>query len=1264
MTLPHLDPVIEDVVLYREDGTAIGKDDIVSPGEKVQVQCTVRNTYAYPGSEQYPMHVKLANTTANPTQGLTPFADASHPLQVNGTTVATAPGPNTVTGANGVPVTLVGTSPTTVSYWATISGATGGAVTLSHELIEDTFQGRKYATVELVAEQSLRPLPDGADPDDPSSWGVPGSDYHYTRLPQPNANGWNTTPVAVQFFGGDFDSLTLAPANGDAAVSLADRQTWTRADDTDGYGVQISAANSETGDVSSKRDDTIKIDTSAPRLSLDPALGALTADDRPSDPSKATSGVWRLHRTGADGSVGSGRAASREFPLADGAGAATQTVAGIANGWYVAEDAAGNLSAPLKVSSTEPPAVERPAGSLAGPGDPGYAPPVGPPLGPGSDPVPGPTVKEDGEGLRHAVIEETVSEMIDPAAPPFGGLLEPAEAMALMDYRYAASSTAAPTTKVDTLLDAAGDPIASFDTKVPGECTVKRVITDAQGNTTTILLHYSTIRDNCPVVRPIVPVDPNDPDGPKAPDDPLSPSGPVTTDPDGTQHATVDCEATEATGPGTIDQVGALALLQRHFDVATLADARAHLTVQSMKELAGGDVSSIDLSRPADYLITYLAADDEGNTTTVRLTYHLVKTKAPEVKPHPTPTDPNPAPLEPSDPPHIHPDGTHHAVMSDKLRVPVRAGEALSLQAARELMEGRYTFAALGGGATTERSLTMATANGNPVGSIDLSKPGTYLISCTRADADGNTATVNLTYEVFRDECPPIRPLEPTDPADPTGPQKPGEPIEPSGPVTEGADGTQSVEVDCSVTEAVTHGTMDAAGAEALLRRHFLPTDVDGGTKVTVTVQSMTNAAGNQLSTIDTSRVADYLITYLVRDAKGNTTTVRLTYHLVSSSIPGTIVTPDPGTDPNPQPGDDPLNPRPHPIDPAYPPTVAPDGTQHGVIEDAMYVKVRPGGSLTMADARSLMLRRYAFTPEGGGAVTELALALADGAGTSVSSIDLSRPGSWLVTYKVADQNGNTVTVRLRYVVTSSSPSVTPSQPGGSEGPGGSDPGNPGGAPSGTPLTPSEVIVDPDTGLTRSVVEDHVIVSTADEQVTPAAMSAFIASRYAFAADDGTAGKARAALTRGEVHLFDAYRKAVSSIDRSTPGLWYADQTIADAWGNTTELRLTYEVRESTAGGSMGGTGNGSGDGSGSGNGGNGSGAGNGLGDGAGSGSGWASRIHALPQTGGILGPCPLHPLFALMILLTSAYTMMRLRQEARARGEGDTRRRWGRSCS
>ena len=1241
IALPRLEPAIESVDLFRENGAKIGKDDIVLPGEKVRVHCVVKNAYPSPNSQQYPMHVKLANTADHPTQGLAPFADAAHPLQVNGTTVATTSGPNTVAGTNGVPVTLVDSTPATVSYWATITGATGSAVTLSHELIEDTFQGRKYATVELVAEQSLRPLPGDADPDDPSSWGTPGTDYHYTRLPQPNANGWNTIPVAVQFFGGDFDSLTLVPANGDATAVLADRQAWTRADDTDGYGVQISAANSSTGDVSSKRDDTIKIDTSAPRLSLDPALGALTVDDRPSDPSKATSGVWRLHRTGADGSVSSGRAAPQEFPLTNGAGAPTQTVANIANGYYVAEDAAGNLSAVLKVGSTEPPAVERPSGSIVDPGDPNPPTPVGPPVGPG-DNVPDPAVTEDADGLRHAVINETVTEMIDPAAPPFGGLLESAEATALMDYRYAASSTAAPLAVSDALLDADGNPLASFDTKVPGECLIRRVITDAQGNTTTINLRYQTVRDNCPPVRPLQPSDPSDPDSPKVPGDPLSPSGPVKEDPDGTQHAEVDCEVTEATGPGTMDASGALALLERHYDMGT-----AKLTVRSLQDAAGASVPTIDLSRPANYLITYVASDAQGNTTTVRLTYHLVESKAPEVKPKPDPSHPDPKPLEPPTPPHIHPDGTHHATVYDTVRTPTQPGASLSLDAVRALMEGRYTFAATGGGTTTERSLVLTNAAGSAVGSIDLSREGTYHIAYTRADAAGNTTTVNLTYVVFRDQCPLIRPLEPVDPADPGGDKKPGDPLRPNGPVTEDPDGGQHVEVTCEVVEVVTHGVMDKVGAQALLRRHFLPTDVDGGKDVAVTVQSMKNAAGDAISAIDLSRVASYQIVYLVSDGDGNSTTVRMTYRLEPSRLPGVIKHPDPGTEPNPLPGDDPLNPQPRPIDPATPPRIDEDGTQHAVIEDEMHVPVKAGAQLTLADARSLMDRRYTFTPEGGGTVTELKLALADAAGNPASAINLARPGSWMITYQVADAGGNTITVHLRYVVTSRSPSLTPSDPDGSGGP--TDPDGPAGSggPSGSgPLEPSEVTVDPETGLTHSVVKDHVVVGISDEPMTPQAMAAFIDDRYELASALGDA------VTAGEVHLFNGKHAPVAVIDRSVPGVWLADQTMADSFGNTTTLNLTYEVRSNTAGGSLDDTGNGSGDGNGGAGAGDGSGSGSGAGDGSGSDGRWSSRIHALPQTGGIFGPCPLHILFVLMMLLVSAYTMMRLCQEKSDRNE------------
>ncbi|MEC4185068.1 hypothetical protein VJ918_09635, partial [Adlercreutzia sp. R21] len=487
----------------------------------------------------------------------------------------------------------------------------------------------------------------------------------------------------------------------------------------------------------------------------------------------------------------------------------------------------------------------------------------------------------------------------------------------------------------------------------------------------------------------------------------------------------------------------------------------------------------------------------------------------------------------------------------------------------------------------------------------------------------------------------------------------PGDPLEPTGSVTKNPDGTQSVEVACEVTEAVCHGTMDGSGAEALLRRHFLPTDVDGGSSVTVTVQSMKNAAGNQLSAIDTSRAADYLITYLVRDAAGNSTTVRLTYHLVASHVPGVIVTPDPGTDLVPRPGDDPLSPKPRPIDPPYPPEVAPDGTQHAVIEDAMRVPVQQGKTLALADARSLMLRRYSFTPEGGGAMTELSLALADAQGRAVNAIDLSRPGSWLITWKVADVNGNTVTIRLRYLVTSDAPAVTPKPgegDGNGDGNGGTPGGNPGGSDGRDPLPPSQVTVDPETGLTHAIINDSVTVVTNPSPLTADAMADLMLLRY-----NVQSALADGKLSYGAVHLYNAAGQKVSQIDRAKPGDWRAEQVITDSAGNTTTIRLAYLVREGSIGGTVGGDDDGNGGGSGtddgSGNGaGSSAGAGSrGDGSGASSGSRWSSMIHQLPQTGGILGPCPLHILFVLIMVLASAYTLMRLRQEA---AERDERRR------
>ncbi|MEC4185474.1 hypothetical protein VJ918_11715, partial [Adlercreutzia sp. R21] len=217
--------------------------------------------------------------------------------------------------------------------------------------------------------------------------GTPGSDWHYTRLPAANGNGWNRSPVTVTFYPGDFDRMELTPSEGAGATLTAADPAWTRSEDTAGLSLSAQAKKDSTGVLSTQRAGTVKLDQTAPRLTADPALGALTADDS----ADVASGVWRLHRTGSSGAVAADARASafHVFPLTDGDGKAVQTLKEKApNGWYVAEDAAGNLSAPVKVSTTEPPTVERPAGSVLDPSDPGYAPPVGPELGPGADPVP------------------------------------------------------------------------------------------------------------------------------------------------------------------------------------------------------------------------------------------------------------------------------------------------------------------------------------------------------------------------------------------------------------------------------------------------------------------------------------------------------------------------------------------------------------------------------------------------------------------------------------------------------------------------------------------------------------------------------------------------------------------------------------------------------------------------------------------------------------------------------------------------------------
>ncbi|WP_296012894.1 hypothetical protein [uncultured Adlercreutzia sp.] len=580
MSLPHLNPQISSIKLYRLN-QATGKFDIlVQPtdelddDEVVQAVCTVINANASSAasgySERFNMHLKLADTAENPTRGIAPFADAAHPLQVDGKTVATAPGDNTLTGANGVPLTLVGTTPVEVSYYAKVNQGSA-AVSVSHELIEDSFQGSQFKTVELLPKRALVP----GDPGDPTL--KPGTDYHYTRLPAANENGWNgiaTSPVDVTFYAGDFDRFTVTGAGGSALGTLAGGQKWTQSADIDALLVTYQAKNTVSEALSTTGEDIIRIDTQAPSLSHDAATGALTANDTGAA-GKATSGIWKVERvkaggrpfsaeditpqasTAAEPLIPGGTSAatayadeqtSWDFPIADGKGAATQTVAGAQPGFYVATDAAGNRSAVFEVKEPETPVDPGPDDptppvdptpddpNKPGPGDgdddpnnpapdtpdnpdnpggnpkppttddpapdtPGTTDPTFPAITPKpTDEQPSPTPlaptkteRDPVTGLTHAWMEDSLT------LPCSSKPVSPAMMATLIAERYtvgAGLTSANISAGAVRLLDAEGNAVDAIDRAAPGTWYAEQTFTDAQGNRTTLRLTITVREDS------------------------------------------------------------------------------------------------------------------------------------------------------------------------------------------------------------------------------------------------------------------------------------------------------------------------------------------------------------------------------------------------------------------------------------------------------------------------------------------------------------------------------------------------------------------------------------------------------------------------------------------------------------------------------------------------------------------------------------------------------------------------------------------------
>ncbi|MBU5420204.1 hypothetical protein KQI11_08715 [Acetanaerobacterium sp. MSJ-12] len=177
-------------------------------------------------------------------------------------------------------------------------------------------------------------------------------------------------------------------------------------------------------------------------------------------------------------------------------------------------------------------------------------------------------------------------------------------------------------------------------------------------------------------------------------------------------------------------------------------------------------------------------------------------------------------------------------------------------------------------------------------------------------------------------------------------------------------------------------------------------------------------------------------------------------------------------------------------------------GTVHAVVADAVVERVRPSGSLSRLEVLGLLMDRYqvdSALPDG--ALTYSAATIFKG-GAAADAVDLTRPGSYLLSVTATDSLGDTATIFLTYTLVEEPVEPTPTPPDGGEGdPSGGEPDAPE-----TPTPPpsggqATVESDSDSGHQNPII-------TGDGAIAPSDSGLLLA------------GASLAALSLGGVALF------------------------------------------------------------------------------------------------------------------------------------------------
>ncbi|MBO1679488.1 hypothetical protein [Bittarella massiliensis (ex Durand et al. 2017)] len=394
----------------------------------------------------------------------------------------------------------------------------------------------------------------------------------------------------------------------------------------------------------------------------------------------------------------------------------------------------------------------------------------------------------------------------------------------------------------------------------------------------------------------------------------------------------------------------------------------------------------------------------------------------------------DPPAVDPADPDRPGPSGPEtqtdeeglvHAVYTDQITQlvtdPPAFGGTLTADKLREIITSRYTF----GAGTAALAMTQGGKDISAAG-LPTSAPGSCLGSYTVTDADGNTATLELTYAFVEKPKPPA--ILPADPEDP--PQGPQETIDP--------DNTAHHRYTDRVSEPIADppaygGAFSHSDALQYIRHHY---DFAAQDSSLVDHTLRMERDGAPVEGISSAVPGSCLITYTVKDRDGNTTTLELTYGFKERTEPPAI---------------DPADPNDPPQGPEE--TVDKDGRVHhtyrGTVTELVTYPPAFEGRLTAERALMWLRQQYRIVPGGGDPVEGVVALSQSGADITGGGFATDCPGSCLITYRITDRAGNTATLYLTYTLTDGSASgeVTPLPDGGGNGGGGSQGGGQGTGP-------------------------------------------------------------------------------------------------------------------------------------------------------------------------------------------------------------------------